>query len=99
HLFDDLVGVAVGHEASERAATGHAEAARIIDDDQVDLSGFFALGGKACASAAADDGEAAVNFGAQTLENCGAILRSFHNRFVTSTSRVNMGHSTCGSFV
>ena len=55
HLADDLVGVAVGEQAGERAAPGHAVAARVVDDDQVDAAGLLALGRQAGAGAAADD--------------------------------------------
>ena len=44
HVHDDLVGVAVGHHAAEAAAAGHAEAAGVVDDDQVDAAGLGALG-------------------------------------------------------
>ena len=55
HLADDLVGVAVGQQAGERAAPGHAVAARVVDHDQVDAAGLLALGRQAGAGAAADD--------------------------------------------
>ncbi len=55
HLDDDLVGIAVGEQAGERAAPGHAIAARVVDDDQVDAAGFLAFGRKPRAGAAADD--------------------------------------------
>ena len=45
HLHHDRVGVAVGHHAGKRAAAGHAVAAGIVDDDQVDAAGFLAFGG------------------------------------------------------
>ena len=44
HVHDDRVGVAVGHHAGQRPAAGHAEAARVVDDDQVDAAGLGALG-------------------------------------------------------
>ena len=55
HLHDDLVGVAVGQQAGERAAAGHAVAAGVVDDDEVDAAGLLALGREAGAGAAADD--------------------------------------------
>ena len=58
HLLDDLVGVAVGEQARRRAAPGHAVAAGIVDDDQVDAAGLLALRREAGAGAAADDRDA-----------------------------------------
>ena len=55
HLLDDLVRVAVGHQAGERTSSGHAEPARIINDDQVDATGFLALGADPRAGAATDN--------------------------------------------
>ena len=60
HLDHDLVGVAVGQEAGERAAAGHAVAAGIVDHDQVDAAGLLAAGREAGAGAAADDRLAAL---------------------------------------
>ncbi len=70
HLDDDLVGVAIGHQAGERAAPGHAVAAGVVDDDQVDAAGFLAFGGKPGAGAAADDRLAARDHGAELLQQC-----------------------------
>ena len=67
HLHDDGVGVAIGHQAGERAAPGHAVAARIVDHDQVDAAGFLAFGREAGAGAAADDRLAARHHGAEFL--------------------------------
>ena len=55
HVHHDRIGIAIGHEPGERAATGHAEAAGIVDDDEIDAAGLLAFGGKARAGAAADD--------------------------------------------
>ena len=60
HLLDDLVGVAVGEQARGGAAPGHAVAAGIVDDDQVDAARLLALGRDAGAGAAADDRHAAA---------------------------------------
>ena len=69
HLHDDGVGVAIGHHAGERAAPGHAIAAGIVDDDQVDAAGFLAFGGKASAGAAANDRFAFGGHGAKLLQD------------------------------
>ena len=55
HLHHDRVGVAVGHQPGERAAPGHAVAAGIVDDDQIDAAGLLAFRREARAGAAADD--------------------------------------------
>ena len=55
HVDDDRVGVAVGQQPGERAAAGHAVAAGVVDDDQVDAAGLGALGREARARAGADD--------------------------------------------
>ena len=68
HLADDLVGVAVGEQAGERAAPGHAVAARVVDDDEVDAAGLLALGRQARAGAAADQRPAGGDLGAEALE-------------------------------
>src|SRR5262249_12007042 len=68
HVEDNLVGVAVRHHAAETAAAGHAEPARVVDDDRVDPAGLGALGAEAGAGAAADDRPAGGNLGAKTLQ-------------------------------
>ncbi|MET4839326.1 hypothetical protein ABIF44_008733 [Bradyrhizobium japonicum] len=60
HLQHDGVGVAISHQSCKRAAAGHAIAAGIVDDDEIDATGFLALGRQAGAGAAADDGLAAL---------------------------------------
>ena len=55
HVDDDGVGVAVGHQPGEAAAAGHAEAARVVDDDQVDAAALGELGRDAGPGAGADD--------------------------------------------
>ena len=55
HVHDDRVGVAVGHQAGERAAAGHPVAARVVDDDQVGAAGLGELGRQPGAGACADD--------------------------------------------
>ena len=68
HVDDDLVGVAVGEQARRRAAAGHAVAAGIVDDDEVDAAGLLALGGKAGAGAAADDRHARLDHALELVE-------------------------------
>ena len=68
HLDHDRVGVAIGQQAGERAAAGHAIAAGIVDDDEIDAAGLLAFGGKARARAAADDRLAARVHGAKSFE-------------------------------
>ena len=65
HLDDDAVGVAVGHQAGERAAPGHAVAPGVVDDDEVGAARLGALGGDAGAGAAADDGLTCRRLGAK----------------------------------
>ena len=55
HVHHDRVGVAVGHQAGERAAARHPVAARVVDDDQVGAAVLGALGRQAGARAGADD--------------------------------------------
>src|SRR5882724_3234092 len=69
HVEHDVVGIAVGHEAGERAAAGHAVAAGVVDDDEVDAAGLLALGGEARARPAPDDGLAAADHAAEALED------------------------------
>ena len=69
HLLDDLVGVAVGEKARGAAAAGHAVAAGVVDDQQVDAARFLALRGEAGARAAPDDRLAAGDLLAESLEN------------------------------
>ena len=67
HLHHDRIGVAIGHQAGERAAPGHAVAAGIVDDDEVDAAGLLALRRQPGAGAAADDRLAARDHGAEFL--------------------------------
>ncbi len=45
HVDDDLIGISIGEKAGERTTARHAIAPRIVYDDEIDTSGFFALGG------------------------------------------------------
>ena len=62
HLLDDRVGVAVGHQAGERAAPCHPEPAGVVDHDQIDSAGLLALGADARAGTAAEIGSPAATF-------------------------------------
>src|SRR5260221_3141765 len=68
HLDDDLVGVAVGHETGERAASRHPVAAGIVDDDKVDAAGLLTFGREPGSGATADDRLSAADHGAELLE-------------------------------
>src|SRR5262249_58423145 len=68
HVEDDLVGIPVGHHAAEAAAAGHAEAAGVVEDDQVDAARLGTLGAEAGTGAAADNGPPGGNLGAETLQ-------------------------------
>ena len=72
HVHHDLVGVAVGHQPGERAAPGHAVAAGVVDDDEVDAAGLLALRREPGAGAAADDGLAARDHRAELRQDLGA---------------------------
>ena len=78
HLLDDLVGVAIGEQARRRAAPGHAVAAGIVDDDEVDAAGFLAFGREAGAGAAADDRLAACHHVAEFFEDFVARAMARH---------------------
>ena len=54
-LHRDGVGVAVGHHAGRGAVASHAEAAGVVDDDQVGAAAFDELGADARAGAGGDD--------------------------------------------
>lgn len=47
HVDDNVIGIAIGQQAGERATAGHAVAPRVVHHDEVDVTGFFALGGQA----------------------------------------------------
>ncbi len=69
HFHHDGVGIAVGHEARQRTAPGHAVAPRVVDDDQISAACFLKLGRDTRASAHADDGTTRRHFCVQTSEN------------------------------
>src|SRR6202008_1957402 len=48
-----VLAIAIGHESGERAASGHAIAAGIVDHDEVDATGLFAFGRETGAGTAA----------------------------------------------
>ena len=73
HVDDDRIGVAVGHHPRQRAAPGHAVAARVVDDDQVGAAGLGALGREARAGAGSDDRPPARDRGVQLRERFGAL--------------------------
>src|SRR5262249_10865096 len=68
HLDDDLVGIAVRHHARQRPTAGHAEPARVVDDDEVDSARFGTLGADAGSRAAADDRSAGRDLGPQSSQ-------------------------------
>jgi len=69
HVHDDGVGVTVGQQPGEGAAARHAEATRVVDDEQVDAAGFSRFGGDAGSGAATDDGLARGHLGAEAVED------------------------------
>ncbi len=71
HFQHDLVGVAVGHQAGERASSSHAVSSGIVDHDEVDAAGLFAFGRYAGAGPAPDNGLACGYFGAEAIKNGG----------------------------
>ena len=84
HVLDDLVGVAIGEQPRRRAAAGHAVAAGIVDDDQVDAAGLLGLGGQAGAGAAADDRLAGRDHLAEFFED---LLARYGGHFSVSSFR------------
>jgi hypothetical protein len=60
HLHHDLIGVAIGEDAGERAPARHAVAAGIVDDDEVDAAFLLAFCREARARTPAHDGNAAA---------------------------------------
>ncbi len=72
HVHDNRIRVAIGEQPGQRTAAGHAEAARVIDDQQVDAAGFGKLGAQSGAGAAADDGLATLHLSAKAIEDFGA---------------------------
>ena len=69
HLHDDGIGVAVGEQPGQGAATGHAEAPRVVDDEQVDAAGLGGLRGDAGARTTADDGPALGDLTTETIQD------------------------------
>src|SRR5690606_14929864 len=59
---------------------GHPEPPRVVDDDQVDPPGLFALGGQAGTRATADDRLAALDLLPQPLQQRSPVLHA-HLRF------------------
>ena len=91
HVLDDLVGIAIGEDAGERAAPRHAVAPRIIDDDEIDAAFFLALGGKASAGATADDRFLARNHAVEFFKE----LRAFKAGHETSFHYLVVGSDGC----
>ena len=95
HLDHDLVGVAIGEQPGRRTAARHPVAARIVDHDEIDAAGFLALGGKACAGAAADDRHAAAHHLMKFLEDRSSVdgshgrisISQAHGRWCIAASR------------
>ena len=69
HLDDDLVRVAVGKQARERAAAGHAEAAGVVDDEDVGAAGLSRLRRDARAGADAEQDVALGEGLTETIED------------------------------
>ena len=80
HLHYDGIGVAVGHAACKRAAPVHAEAAGVVNDQQVDAAGFLALGADTIACASSDYRHSLCDAFSQTAQHllsreCHDLLR------------------------
>jgi len=69
HLHDDVVGVAVCEQARKGSSTRHPVTPGVVDDNDVDAAGFFALGRQSGACAASDDRDVPVSFGVQPVED------------------------------
>ena len=95
HVDDDLVGVAVRHQAGERAAAAHPVAAGVVDDDQVGAAGLRQLRRQARAGAGADDRAAGVDLGAQPRERLGP--RHDAASEISSCSRFAIASANAGS--
>ncbi len=44
HVDDDLISVTVCEQSRKRAAARHSVAARVVNNNEIDATGFFALG-------------------------------------------------------
>ena len=51
----DGIGIPIGHETGGRSGSGHAEATRVVDDDEISSAFFDELCGDSGACAGADD--------------------------------------------
>jgi len=69
NLHGDGVGIAIGHEAAGRAVAHHAEAAAVIDDDQVRAAFLDELRADARARACGDDRLALRQRGFETIDD------------------------------
>lgn len=90
HLEHGGVGVPVRHEPRERAAPRHAEAPRVVDDDEIGAAGLGGLGREPDAGARADDGLLGGDGGAEAREELGARDRG-HGLFIGMTGRSSRG--------
>lgn len=66
HVYDYTVGISVWHQARQGSAARHAEAAAVVDDDEVATSSFDEFRRQANASTRADDGFALGDSSAET---------------------------------
>jgi hypothetical protein len=71
HVHHDGVGVTVGHEPGEAAASRHPEAARVVDDDQVDATALRELRGDAGAGTRTDDRPTLVDLLSESADALG----------------------------
>ena len=69
HLHDDGIGVAVGEQPGQGTATGHAEASRVVDDEQVDAAGLGGLRRDTGTGASPDDRPALGDLTAETFQD------------------------------
>ena len=90
HLHNDGVRVAIGHETSQRSSSGHAVAAGVVDDDEIRLCSFSALGGDPCARTTADDGNSRRTTRLPSLQT----RRSVHDAASPSCPAESQSHST-----
>ena len=74
HVDDHLVGIAVGHETRQRPSASHPVTARIVDDDEVYSTGFFAFGGNPGAGASTHDWFTRSDLCPKALQNGGARI-------------------------
>jgi len=73
HLEHDIIGVSVGHQASQRASSGHSKPSAVVYDDHVSAALLDELGRETDAGAGANNDVSILDRFPQSFQDSFAV--------------------------